>query len=57
MMARTLLATFVAAVLSWIPAVSAQPPTTAAASDRPSEKLRQLTIANKPWTGDFDRML
>src|SRR5262245_5647926 len=31
--------------------------TTAAPRDDTAGKLRQLAIANKPWTGDFDRML
>jgi len=58
---RTLLGGLVAVVLTWTASVSAQPqpaaPTTAAASDGAPEKLRRLTIANKPWMGDFDRML
>jgi len=55
-MARTFLATLAAVVVTWTIPVAAQPqpaPPTAGAPD----KLRQLTIANKPWMGDFDRML
>jgi membrane-bound lytic murein transglycosylase MltF len=55
MMERPLLAAVVLAVLTWtIPAFGQSPPAAGASDAAP---LRQLTIANKPWTGDFDRML
>ena len=43
--------------------VSAQTASTARAAEQPAktvapgEGARQLTVANKPWTGDFDQML
>ncbi len=34
-----------------------QPPTTARPGPVSKQKVRQLDISNKPWKGDFDRML
>jgi membrane-bound lytic murein transglycosylase MltF len=40
------------AVIAAMPIAGAQTP-----SPGEPSKARQLTIANKPWTGDFDKML
>jgi hypothetical protein len=54
-MERTVLAAVALAVLTWtMPAFGQSPPAVAPSGAAP---LRQLTIANKPWTGDFDRVL
>ncbi|HKU86626.1 MAG TPA: transporter substrate-binding domain-containing protein [Casimicrobiaceae bacterium] len=50
-MRAALLTSFVAALLSFGSAGLV------AAADTASAKPRQLSIANKPWTGDFDRMV
>jgi membrane-bound lytic murein transglycosylase MltF len=61
-MARKKLAPLAAVLLLSAVSASAQP-STAPPSPPPAPvegsapKLRQLTIANKPWTGDFDKML
>src|SRR4030095_2959209 len=55
MMERPLLAAVVLAVLTWtIPAFGQSPPAAGASDPAP---LREWPIANKPWTGEFDRML
>jgi membrane-bound lytic murein transglycosylase MltF len=42
---------------TYLPAAAAPAPQPAAATDAAAAKPRQLAIANKRWTGDFDRML
>ena len=59
MLRRALVALAVALLSGAVPA-SAQPGSPPAATeprDATGEKLRQLSIANRPWMGDFDRML
>ena len=61
-MARVGLASFTAMVLISASSSFAQAPATpptapTASSATTAPKLRQLTIANKPWIGDFDKML
>lgn len=34
-----------------------QPPAPASSGPEPAQTVRRLQISNKPWTGDFDRML
>jgi membrane-bound lytic murein transglycosylase MltF len=52
---RSILATVVALSATW---AQAQPAAVSAAAKAAEDKNpRQLAIANKPWTGDFDKML
>jgi hypothetical protein len=56
-------AVVMAVALALAPSVAAQPREGASASsaattaDKTAGNVRQLRIANRPWTGDFDRML
>jgi membrane-bound lytic murein transglycosylase MltF len=55
-------AVVMAVALALAPSAAAQPREGAAASastaaDKAEVNVRQLRIANRPWTGDFDRML
>ena len=34
-----------------------QPPDSSQSKPAAKEEVRQLALSNKPWTGDFDRML
>ncbi|HXJ78035.1 MAG TPA: transglycosylase SLT domain-containing protein [Candidatus Methylomirabilis sp.] len=61
-MRRIGLAALTAMLLTWATSTSAQAPAAPDASPPApgglaAPKLRQLTIANKVWTGDFDKML